>query len=232
MSAATRIGLVSPSHLASNPPLVKEAEALCDAGFDVHVVSGQNHPITDRLEKSVMAHAPWRTHRLDFRPSFSAKLSRLRQLIALRRLRRFSSNVVPLALARTAHSTTIERLAKAARSTESQLFIGHTIAGLAAAAWAAQRSGASFAFDAEDFHTGETDAVLNDSAQHTAIRVIEETLLPQAIYLTAAAPLIADAYADLYPLESKPISMLNVFPRTNAPANPVRPTDDGVFRLY
>ena len=232
MKPRHRICLVSPSHLASNPRLVKEAAALCDAGYHVHVVSGRNHAITDRLDESVLAGAQWYTHRLNFRPNLRNKLARLQQLMALRRIRKKTTESVQVPEARSAHSATISRLATAARRIDADLYIGHTVAGLAAAAWAAQRTGRVFAFDAEDFHTGETDAILNDRAQLTAIQVLEKKLLPQAAYLTAAAPLIAEAYFNSYDLTAPPVTVLNVFPRAFSPAAQVAPIEDGVFRFY
>jgi len=45
-----KICLVSPGHVASNPRLVKEANSLVAAGYDVRVVAGDTAPFVRPLE--------------------------------------------------------------------------------------------------------------------------------------------------------------------------------------
>ena len=59
MPAPRRICLVSPSHVASNPRLVKEADALHAAGYDVHVVASWYFPPLDKYDLEIYAAAPW-----------------------------------------------------------------------------------------------------------------------------------------------------------------------------
>ena len=54
-----RICLISPSHVASNPRLVKEADALHAAGYDVHVVAGWYFPPLDRHDAEIYAASHW-----------------------------------------------------------------------------------------------------------------------------------------------------------------------------
>ena len=106
----------------------------------------------------------------------------------------------------------------------ADLYIGHYVAGLAAAGRAARRRGAMLGFDAEDLHTGEGTAL-----QVTMVRAIEGVLLPTCRHVTAAAPLIGTAYRARYGIEST--TVLNVFPLAMAPAVPVR-EGQGTFRAY
>ena len=48
-----RICLVSPGHLSSNPRLVKEADALHEAGYAVRVVAGDVTPSVRHLDNTI-----------------------------------------------------------------------------------------------------------------------------------------------------------------------------------
>ena len=52
---AKRICLVSPQHLASNPRLVKEADALHEAGIAVRVIAGDATPGVRPLDETILA---------------------------------------------------------------------------------------------------------------------------------------------------------------------------------
>jgi len=94
---------------------------------------------------------------------------------------------------------------------KADLYIAHNAGAIAVAADAAKKNDAKFAFDAEDFHRGEN---LSDLVKRALI-LIEDHYLPIADYITAASPLIAKEYEQLY---KKSIStILNVFPKPNLP---------------
>ena len=105
----------------------------------------------------------------------------------------------------------------------ADLYIAHYPAALPAAAIAAQRHGARYAFDAEDFHLGDTPDGPEYDAQRQMLRAIEGRYLPGCAYVTAASPGIADAYVEAYDI-ARPTVVLNVFPRAQAP---IRPTPRG-----
>ena len=56
---AKRVCLISPGHLASNPRLVKEADALYEAGFAVKVIAGDTSPSVRPLDDTIRRRAPW-----------------------------------------------------------------------------------------------------------------------------------------------------------------------------
>lgn len=95
-----------------------------------------------------------------------------------------------------------------ASKTKGDLYIAHTAGGLFPAARAAKKHGKPFAFDAEDFHTGELP---EGHSQNQQIRKLEKKYLPQAAYITAASPLIAQAYGRQYKLPQKITAINNVF---------------------
>jgi glycosyltransferase involved in cell wall biosynthesis len=106
-------------------------------------------------------------------------------------------------------------LATAAGAEAADLYIGHYLAALPAAAWAAHRHGAKLGFDAEDDHIGELPDTPENRAEIAIRRQIEAQFLPRCQHLTAASPGIADAYRLRYGVIMTPI--LNVFPLAKAP---------------
>jgi glycosyltransferase involved in cell wall biosynthesis len=212
-----RVCLITPGHLSTNPRLVKEADALADAGHDVTVLAA-SYQAWGRETDQVFADRPWRrAPPVAFGPDLQAgrrvlQVGRQRAARAL-----FAAGAHAPAIAAAAAHPAASDLAAAAARIPADLYIAHYIAALPAAAHAARVHGAAYAFDAEDFHTGETpDGVPGDNPM---IAAVERAFLPGAAWLTAASPGIADAYVEAYGL-ARPGVLLNVFPREEAPAGP------------
>jgi hypothetical protein len=215
--SAPLICLITPGHLASNPRIVKEADALLEAGYRVHVVAGRHYPPADALDADILDAAGWPCTRVDFRGGSGA--------FARKILRRFARRLVvraPFATAKIAaraiHAEALH-LGAVAAAMPARLFVGHCLAGLPAAAIAASRRSVPYGFDAEDFHDAETEAVLADPAERLSARVLQTRFLPGCSHLTSAAPLIGRKYEEVYRV--RPRTVLNVFPRAQAPAAPV-----------
>jgi hypothetical protein len=215
-----RICLVTPSHPTSNPRLVKEAGALHAAGHEVVVIAGRYFPPLDPFDDALLAASPWRCIRVHYDSGPGVMLAKLR-----RRLARRLVTLRPqpgLGVAIHAHHAAIGLLAAAARRERADLYIGHCLAGLAAAGLASRATGASLGFDAEDLHSAETFAAETDPVEIATIRRIESAFLPLCHHFTAASPLIGEAYAERYGVAA-PLTLLNVFPLAEAPAAPVAP---------
>lgn len=212
-----RICLITPGHLASTPRIVKEAEALTAAGYDVHLVSSSHYAPVEPLDRAVMARATWRTTRVRVHAGIDAAVNRLRR----RWLRRFrpAAESVTLSQALLLLHPCLERLVDAAVATEADFFHGHCMAGLAVAAQAAARREVDFGFDAEDFHEAETAEVEQNPFEGAVVRRILGAYLGRAKLLTAAAPLIAEEYARCHGVRMEVV--LNVFPLRDAPEEPV-----------
>jgi glycosyltransferase involved in cell wall biosynthesis len=219
-SSRRHICLVSTGHLSTNPRLVKEAQALTGAGYRVTIVHGDYLPdglVTDRL----IADPDWTVVPVPFgrrRTVLSAHIRQRGMMAAADRL---------LALGfRTAHLTeaahapiTRDLIAATKGVARADLYIAHYPAALAAAARAARHHRAVYAFDAEDFHLGDLPDLPEHAFDKAKIRAIEARYLPGAAYVTAASPMIAEAYAETYGIPL-PTTILNVFPRAHAPAAP------------
>ena len=210
------ITIITPGALGSNPRVVKEAEALASWGHKVHVQSTRSLAVVDRRDEAVLAYAHFSSARLDLRRLRSWRLRRLLQIGA-----RYGFGAVRLdALAPWALSATVPLLKDALWSAPpADLYIAHYVEALPAAAALAARHGAAYAFDAEDFHLGDDVDGPGAALRRQIKRAIERRYLPGALYVTAAAPLIAQAYVDTYGI-ALPTVILNVFARANAPQAP------------
>ena len=210
-----RICIITPGQLGSNPRVVKEANALCGAGHAVTVVCTRVAAFVEPRDQAVIATAQFTVRRLPFDRPNAWRIARLRQMAA-RALCRigFARTCADAAL-----NAMVPGLTRAARAIAADLYIAHYPAALPAAARAAQRNGARYAFDAEDFHLGDLPDLPEHSFEKGLIKYVEGRYLPSAAFITAASPMIADAYAETYGV-LPPVTVLNVFPRTNGPARP------------
>ena len=214
-----RICLISPGHVASNPRLVKEANALDDAGYRVRVVAGDYMAEIKSLDQTIFAAVSWSWVTVGLGTKFIYSLRKIRQKLA--QIIAAIGWMPNLSIAMWAHHPLSKKLGRVAATEAADLYIAHCLAALPAAAWAAERHNAKLGFDAEDFHIGE---LANIPENQTEIRIrdyIEKTLLPRCCHLTAASPKIAEAYHQRYGIKMQPI--LNVFSLAESSNNFVKP---------
>lgn len=215
MTPGKHVCLITTAHLSSNPRLIKEADALSDAGYQVTVVATTYQPDAAEMDRT-FANRPWRiTSPLPFGPHAPrgrrfAQVSRHR----IARLLLQGGIQAPAVLHAALHPVTPD-LIGAAKRVQADLYIGH-LSALPAAALAARRNLAPYAFDAEDFHLGELESGPSNEVQRRAVFGCERLHLGGSAYITAASPGIAGAYAETYDVE-RPEVTLNVFPLAHAP---------------
>jgi hypothetical protein len=218
-SGAPLICLIAPGPVASTPRLVKEADALSEAGYRVHVVYARTFPAAGRLEQTLLEAAPWGHTRVEgLRGGGVAVRRALRRLARLLMARGWVSSLALAARASGSHSLF---LGAVAARVPAALYIGHCLPALPAAALAARRRGAALGFDLEDFHDAETEDALRDPVERSLRRLLQSRLLPACVHLTASSPLISRRYEQDYGV--RPLTLLNVFPRSQGPASPVDP---------
>ncbi len=214
-----RVCLISPGHLSTNPRIMKEARALRAVGHAVHVICGRFTPWGTASDAPLITEMPTTTA-VPFGPTEASHATYLRQSTichGARSLVRYG--LMRQNLVEAAHNPVVRDLTAAAQRVQADLYIAHYVAALPAAARAARRHDAAYAFDAEDFHLGDLPDTPEHSFEKHVVRAIEERYLSGAIYVTAASPLIAEAYAEAYGIPL-PSVIMNVFPRTNAPSVP------------
>jgi glycosyltransferase involved in cell wall biosynthesis len=222
------ICLVSSAHISDNPRLVKEADALVGAGYEVTVVAVDVNTRLRELDKTILSGSKWKfvpvTRGLSVVYVARTALQRLARLLLAKTPNR------SLALACLAHDRLIGRLASAASRIPAALWIAHNLAALPAAARAAASRNSRLGFDAEDFHTEELPLDERNAGEQIAREIIERELLPKCVHRTAASPLIAEGYRDKYGIRMH--AVLNVFPTSEGPVSPAELSDLKPSSLY
>jgi len=201
-----RVCIVTAGHMSTCPRMLKAADAMHAAGYDVRVVSASNTPWAVEADKELRTTRSWRWTVVDY----SRATARFRQIQtgARRRIahvltRAFGSSRVPSALYVRAYSRAHDELVGAVTAERADFVYGGTTGALAAVAEAADRMGIPYGLDLEDFHTGELSALVGEL--DVVAERIERLVLPGAAFLTTSSPMIADAYAEKYGLRLRTI---------------------------
>ncbi|NEU06775.1 glycosyltransferase family 4 protein [Flavihumibacter sp. R14] len=210
-----KICIITPGTIASNPRLVKEAEALSNSGYNVHLIYTRHvYYLVETDQKILDDHPEWTYDYLDWSsPDAASKVKKMgsgiKRKIAnlILESKLYPGQLVPVLFNRFY----CWQLYKA-MSCKADLYIAHYPESIAIAARAAKVNNAFFAFDAEDFHRGEGAS----GGLTEAISTLEDRFLPDAAYITAASPLIAKAYQKLYP-GVKITSLENMFQLNKQP---------------
>jgi len=180
-----KITLISNSHLTSNPRLVKEAEALSEADFFVSVIFLQHIAELEEFDEDIIKKLP----KVKFyKINFGSKNRASRYLNYKRLLRKFWIRINPKS--KLSENVFFPEFKNLINKNTADIYIGHTLRALPIVAWAAKNSGTKFAFDAEDYHQGET----TDKIQNNFAEVIENKYLNGAEYISTASQFICDAY--------------------------------------
>ena len=213
------ICIVSPGHLSTNPRLIKEARALRAAGHRISIVCGRYLPWGVAADRTLLAELQAVTA-VSFGPSQLPRGSYLRTTLTRHAARTLvKAGLRNDRLVSWAQHPAAGGLGRAVKAIRADLYIAHYVAALPAAAAAAKLHGASYAFDAEDFHLGDLPDLPENDFERNLIRSIEGRLLPHAAFVTAAAPMISDAYCAAYGI-APPTIVSNAFPRRGAPLAP------------
>lgn len=229
-----RICIVTPGQPSTNSRVVKEADALYEAGYDVTVVFCPGWAEwAMRHDELLLAKRKWKYKAILWsrnNPRLFHK-SRVRYFV-VRKLRRCGFPFFPpeYALGRI-----YPELLGAVLNEKADLYIAHYLAALPAAVKAAQIHGGIAGFDAEDFHSGERAGVSMTAGDRAEVRLAEYTeqkYLPKCRYMTTTSEPIAEAYAKKYGIR-KPQVVLNTFPLSmrGSPPRPA-PGKKGELSLY
>lgn len=228
----SRVCVLTAGHLATSPRMVKVADALFATGYSVRVVSTRHVAWATTGDASIKSHRgdTWSWDVVDYSRN-GPFASRIYTSLRTRLARRAASAIGPRRVSRGIVSRARERvfpeLVRMVLERPVDLIYGGGSA-LAATAEAACRMSVPFAFDLEDFHTGEyADSTAGRFASSLTERLEEETL-PKAALLTAGSDSIAEAYARKYGLH--PTAINNTFPLPSSP--PKHALSHGALKLY
>lgn len=209
-----RVCVVTPGYISSTPRVVREADALAAAGFDVRVIFAQGQleeirefdatVLTDRRWRS--ASFGWSNGRSEERWDYyrSGIRHRLADMIT-------RSGVAHAAVIDRAEGRVYPELAALAGAEPADLFIGHYPSGLAAAAWAARRHGALLGYDVEDLYADTYPLTQAWERARGRILDIEHRYVPGCAHISAVSGPVADAFQQRY-ASRPPIIVHNCHP--------------------
>ena len=225
---SARICVVTAGHLSTCPRMLKAADALDEAGYQVRVISTRHVAWAWEADQRARDRRSWPWRVVDY----DRTSARLRQLATGARLRSAQAVAMavgparaPLGIAIRGYSRVHDELVAAIAAEPADLVYGGTTGALAAVAAGAHRLGARFALDLEDFHSAEQSGAGSVLAHMLAER-IEAHVLPHAAFLTAGSPMIAEAYAAKYGV--RPRAIHNTFPLNLHPPS----VPDGPLKMY
>lgn len=224
-----KICLLTATQPSVNPRIVKEADALAEAGHQVHVLCGHTVPWADESDATLLRTRNWTCSYVGGKPrSAQHWWSRVRH----GSIRRFPQVwKLNRKLARCALARITPELQAAALQSDADLYIAHYVGALVAAGVAAKRRSALVAFDAEDFESGYYEYSSGPRPIDRLAEEVELEYLPGCCYVTAASFGIAEGYASKYCI-AVPETILNVFPLAERPRQFRETARSGPLKLY
>ena len=213
------------------PRTIKAADALAAAGYAVRVVSSSNLPWMTRFEEETRKARAWTSSTVDHarETAFTRWLyTGLRQKICLRMVKRLGPGQSPLGLLTRAIRRVHTELVRSVVGEPTDLFLAVGLA-LGAAVEASRRTGAPYAIDLEDFHSGEAEGDWQAALANEMAEILERRVLHRAAFLLAGSAAIGQAYKAKYGVA--PIVVHNTFPLPRV-APSLEPTPGPGLRLY
>jgi hypothetical protein len=224
-----RVTVVSAGHLATCPRMLKAADALHEAGYDVRVISTRHTPWAADADRKLHARRGWRWHcvaydreRAPLRWLWTGARGRAAQALAS-----FADSLAPRRLTAAAFSRVHPELVRAIVSEPQDFIYGGTSGALAAIVEASRRTGTPCALDFEDFHCAEESPGVAATARDRLAAAIMTDAIAQAAFITVGSAAIARACEERF--QVAPITINNVFPLPDPPPDSVR---GGPLRLY
>jgi len=219
-----KVCLITTGHISSNPRLLKEASSLSNAGYEVHIVFTQylEYLVAEDF-KILSIHPDWKYSNFLWTPI--KKTLRLKTAL----VQKITKWIYPLIrlnelIINRNYNWQLQR----AIEIKADLYIAHNLGALPVAVNAAKANKTKCGFDAEDFHRNE----ISDDVNSFDVRLkkyIEDEYLKEIDYFTAASPLIANAYRELYP-QLNPVVINNVFEIRNQPK--INTNKNNVLKLF
>jgi glycosyltransferase involved in cell wall biosynthesis len=205
-----RVCVVTAGHLSTCPRMLKAADALAGAGYDVRVVSTNHTPWAAVADRKVLATRAWGSTVVDYDRD-TARLTQVATGVRFRMAKALSSAMgssrVPIPVVIRAYSRIHDELVRAVAAEPADFVYGGTTGALAAVAESAARLRVPYGIDFEDLHSAE-HAPDSEGTNVLAAR-IERQVIGSAAFATAGSPMIADAYERSYGI--RPIPVHNTF---------------------
>ena len=231
MSRPARVTVVTSGHLSTCPRMLKSADALAAAGYDLTVVSTSHERWAADADRDVRSRRTWPVHIVNYRRGASGLTygwTGAEHRAARAIVHAIGPERAPLPLVARAFGRVHAALARTVAAIPADLIYGGTTGALAAIAGAAGRCRTPYALDLEDFHSAETSDPEAPFVGALATR-IERAVLGDAAFLTTSSEAIATAYHERYGV--LPSVVHNTFPLPAQLPDFTR-VDPGTLRLY
>jgi glycosyltransferase involved in cell wall biosynthesis len=206
----TKIVIISGIQVIDNPRVVKEADALSEAGHEVEVLAAIHDAASARRTEHLLAGRPWRhTAVLDLvSTSLRDRVAGFSARLAWRIARAIKTTFNVESPDQLGPAT--RPLYAVARRRDADLYIVHVPEAL----WSGVKllgAGRRVAFDMEDWYS--EDGLPQDRARQPVrlMRRYERALLQQAAYVTTTSNAMAEALASAY-AAPRPAVVYNSFP--------------------
>jgi hypothetical protein len=202
--------LITTGQPSINPRIVKEANALCAAGFSVTVLYCYWIQWAHEADANVLKNVEWDYRLIGGTPCQSKATyfyTKVRTKVNSILNRHFGCKLL---FAERSQARCYDELLKAAKSIAAHWYIGHNLGALAIAVKAAAHYGASVGFDFEDYHREENENMILHETKR--IVYLEEKYVPRLSYISTSSLLISKKVEDNFPGFKKPIiTIINCF---------------------
>jgi glycosyltransferase involved in cell wall biosynthesis len=206
MQMGKKTALLTAGHLSSCPRLIKEASILSSNGYEVSIVYLESIPRISVLDKHIISENPnWNFYSIQWENDIDSLISK----IYFRVSSLFKLDNIYI-------QSTSKSLIDKTLSIKADLYIAHHPSVLIAAALAAKKYNAQYAYDIEDAfpYVNENSYFDNPNQQ---ILDVEKRYINDTAFTTTASPLYSEVYIKNYKLLDRPIDLMNVFDINNDP---------------
>lgn len=226
-----KIVLITTGQPSGNPRVVKEADALQDAGFDVTLLYCFFIQWASEKDEFLLKHVKWKYKMVGGSPIDFKKLylfTRIRYKIANILNRLFSNHYC---IAERAQARAYDELLIEAKKIKADWYIGHNLGALAIAVNAAKYHKAKAGFDFEDYHRQESDPM--NIQEFERVVYLENKYIKSLSYYTTASDLITTETKKNHPYFNGSVAtILNCFPKKQQPTFAMKKEADTTLKLF
>jgi glycosyltransferase involved in cell wall biosynthesis len=210
---------------------VKEADALCNAGYAVTVLYSSFVPWADKADVDLLASRKWQYKLVGGCSSVNKAIflfTRIRYKIAGILCRH---GAFYFSMAERSQARAYDELLREAKKIKADWYIGHNLGALAVAVNAANFNNAKAGFDFEDYHRGEVGEA--ETAELKRMVHLENKYVPSLKYFSAASEMISIVTKENHPaFTGKVITLNNCFPLSQQPPFREKKGDENSLQLF
>ena len=224
-----KIVLVTTGQPSCNPRIVKEADALQQAGFDVTVLYSFFIDWAKEKDTILLKKVLWKYKMVGGSENIDKLyffFSRVRFKINFLVNKYIGNNYL---IAERAQARAFDELLNEAKKIKADWYIGHNLGSLSIVVKAAEHNNAKAGFDFEDYHRGEG----HDIKTLDRIIFLEKKYIPHLQYFSTASNLITKATNENHSqFKGNVITLLNCFPLIQQPTFRFKVENDKTLQLF